>query len=65
VQAKLYTKLDVQEAYHRVRIREGDERKTAFRTRYGLAIKKRKDETFKIANDEVREMDQSNGGRHI
>jgi hypothetical protein len=34
-QAKFYTKLDVREAYHRVRIREGDEWKTAFRTRYG------------------------------
>jgi hypothetical protein len=34
-QAKFYTKLDVREAYHRVRIKEGDEWKTAFRTRYG------------------------------
>ena len=34
-QAKYYTKLDVREAYHRVRIKEGDEWKTAFRTRYG------------------------------
>jgi len=33
--AKYYTKLDVKEAYHRVRIQEGDEWKTAFRTRYG------------------------------
>ena len=33
--AKFYTKLDVKEAYHRVRIQEGDEWKTAFRTRYG------------------------------
>ncbi|USP74003.1 retrotransposon nucleocapsid protein [Curvularia clavata] len=34
-EAKFYTKLDVREAYHRVRIKEGDEWKTAFRTRYG------------------------------
>lgn len=34
-QAKIYTKLDVREAYHRIRIKEGDEWKTAFRTRYG------------------------------
>jgi hypothetical protein len=34
-QAKFYTKLDVREAYHRIRIKEGDEWKTAFRTRYG------------------------------
>jgi hypothetical protein len=33
--ARFYTKLDVKEAYHRVRIQEGDEWKTAFRTRYG------------------------------
>ncbi|USP79372.1 retrotransposon nucleocapsid protein [Curvularia clavata] len=34
-EAKFYTKLDVREAYHRVRIKEGDEWKIAFRTRYG------------------------------
>jgi hypothetical protein len=34
-QAKFYTKLDVREAYHRIRIKEGDEWKTVFRTRYG------------------------------
>ena len=33
--AQIYTRLDVREAYHRLRIREGDEWKTAFRTRYG------------------------------
>lgn len=34
--AKIYTKLDLCWAYHRVRITAGDEWKTAFRTRYGL-----------------------------
>ncbi|KAL2126371.1 hypothetical protein VTI74DRAFT_1096 [Chaetomium olivicolor] len=33
--AKIYTKLDLKDAYYRIRIREGDEWKTAFRTRYG------------------------------
>ena len=33
--AKRYTKLDLWNAYHRICIREGDEWKTAFRTRYG------------------------------
>ena len=31
----MYTKLDLRHAYHLVRIAEGDEWKTAFRTRYG------------------------------
>ncbi|KAF6783741.1 reverse transcriptase domain protein [Colletotrichum sojae] len=34
--AKWYTKLDVVAAFHKVRIAEEDQEKTAFRTRYGL-----------------------------
>ena len=34
--AKYYTKLDVRSAYNLIRIAEGEEWKTAFRTRYGL-----------------------------
>ena len=33
--ARVYTTLDIRHAYHMVRIAEGDEWKTAFRTRYG------------------------------
>ena len=33
--AKCFTKLDLKDAYHRLRIKKGDEWKTAFRTRYG------------------------------
>jgi transposase InsO family protein len=33
--AKVFTKLDLADAYNRLRIRKGDEWKTAFRTRYG------------------------------
>ena len=32
--AKVFSKLDLKDAYHRLHIREGDEWKTAFRTRY-------------------------------
>jgi Reverse transcriptase (RNA-dependent DNA polymerase) len=34
--AKIYTKLDLRDAYYRIRIKPGDKWKTAFRTRYGL-----------------------------
>jgi hypothetical protein len=33
--AKFYTKLDIRDAYHRVRVAEGEEWKTAFCSRYG------------------------------
>ena len=33
--ARIYTTLDLQHAYHLVRIAEGEEWKTAFRTHYG------------------------------
>lgn len=33
--ARIYTQLDLRDAYHRIRIKDGDEWKTAFRTRYG------------------------------
>jgi len=34
--ARIYTKLDVQGAYNLLRVKEGDEHKLAFHTRYGL-----------------------------
>lgn len=36
VGAKIFSKLDVRQAYHRVRMAAGHEFKTAFKTRYGL-----------------------------
>ena len=34
--AKIFTKLDIISAFNRLRIREGDESLTVFRTRFGL-----------------------------
>jgi hypothetical protein len=34
--AKVFSKLDLYDAYYRLRIKEGDEWKTAFKTRYSL-----------------------------
>ncbi len=33
---KIYIKLDLRDVYYKIRIKKGDEWKTAFRTRYGL-----------------------------
>lgn len=34
--AAIYTKLDIKNAYHQIRIKEGEEWKTAFQTKFGL-----------------------------
>ncbi|KAL5596445.1 uncharacterized protein BROUX77_007129 [Berkeleyomyces rouxiae] len=34
--ARYFTKVDVRAAFHKIRVKEGDEWKTAFRTRFGL-----------------------------
>jgi hypothetical protein len=34
--AKIFTKLDVKDGYNNIRIKEGDEHKAAFKTKYGL-----------------------------
>ena len=34
-QAKIFTKIDLKNGYNLIRIKKGDEWKTAFRTRYG------------------------------
>jgi hypothetical protein len=46
--AAVYTKLDLKEAYYRIRIKKGDEWKTAFKIRYGHF--KYKIMSFSLAN---------------
>ena len=35
IRSQLFTKIDLKDAFNQLRIKEGDKRKTAFKTRYG------------------------------